>query len=54
MLFRSAREIGLHIFNESTSAQNIFYDNFYIDLSPSGTGGGGGYDDGTGVVDIGG
>lgn len=49
-----AREIGLHIFNESTSAQNIFYDNFYIDLSPSGTGGGGGYDDGTGVVDIGG
>ena len=30
-----AREIGLHIFDMSTSAQNIYYDNFYIDLSPS-------------------
>jgi Tfp pilus assembly protein PilX len=30
-----AREIGLHIFNISTSAQNIYYDNFFIDLSPS-------------------
>ncbi|MBU2623625.1 MAG: hypothetical protein KKD92_15045 [Proteobacteria bacterium] len=30
-----AREIGLHIFNQSTSAQNIYYDNFFIDLSPS-------------------
>jgi len=34
-----AREIGLHIFNNSTSAQNIFYDNFYIDLTPSMSGG---------------
>lgn len=30
-----AREIGLHIFNISTSAQNVYYDNFYIDVSPS-------------------
>ena len=31
-----AREIGLHIFDMSTSAQNIFYDNLFIDLTPSG------------------
>jgi len=43
-----AREIGLHIYYDSTSAQNVFYDNFYIDLSPSG--GWGGYVDGSGVV----
>jgi len=30
-----AREIGLHIFYDSTEAQSVFYDNFYIDLSPS-------------------
>lgn len=42
-----AREIGLHIFDTSTSAQNIYYDNFYIDLSPSFTGGSG--VDGTGL-----
>jgi hypothetical protein len=47
-----AREIGLHIFNKSTSAQNIYYDNFFIDLSPSSTGGG--LIDGTGQIDIGG
>lgn len=47
-----AREIGLHIFAKSESAQNVFYDNFYIDLTPSS--GGTGYEDGTGSVDIGG
>jgi hypothetical protein len=44
-----AREIGLHIYNVRTNAQNIFYDNFYIDLSPSGVSGGG-LIDGTGQV----
>jgi hypothetical protein len=47
-----AREIGLHIFNISTSAQNIYYDNFFIDVSPST--GNPGLVDGTGQVDIGG
>jgi hypothetical protein len=47
-----AREIGLHIFNKSTSAQNIYYDNFFIDVSPST--GNPGLVDGTGQVDIGG
>jgi hypothetical protein len=42
-----AREIGLHVYYDSTSAQNQFYDNFYVDLSPSGYGG---YVDGSGVV----
>jgi len=37
-----AREIGLHIFNISTSAQNIYYDNFFVDLSPSNPSSGGG------------
>jgi len=41
-----AREIGLHIFDTSTSAQNIFYDNFFIDLAPSGYG----FVDGSGRV----
>lgn len=41
-----AREIGLHIFCTSTSAMNVFYDNFYIDLTPSGSG----YADGSGSV----
>lgn len=44
-----AREVGLHIYNVRTNAQNIFYDNFYIDLSPSG-GTGSGLVDGTGQV----
>ena len=34
-----AREIGLHIYCNSEAAQNVFYDNFYIDLSPSWSGG---------------
>ena len=46
-----AREIGLHIFNMSTSAQNIFFDNFYIDLSQST--GSAGYVDGSGQVVVG-
>lgn len=47
-----AREIGLHIFNRSTSAQNIYYDNFFIDLSKST--GNPGLIDGSGQIDIGG
>nr|MDP2192326.1 hypothetical protein [Rhodoferax sp.] len=38
-----AREIGLHIFNMSSSAQNIYYDNFFIDLTPSTSGASAGY-----------
>jgi hypothetical protein len=33
-----ARELGLHIFYDDTNAKDIWYDNFYIDLSPSGYG----------------
>jgi len=47
-----AREIGLHIYYRSEAANQIYYDNFYIDLSPS-TGGGGGYIDGSGQVVVG-
>lgn len=45
-----AREVGLHIYNIQTNAQTVFYDNFYIDLSPSSPPGGGGFIDGTGEV----
>lgn len=34
-----AAEIGLHIFSDSNAARVIFYDNFFIDLSPSISGG---------------
>ena len=33
-----AREIGLHIFTTNEGANKIFYDNFYVDLTPSGYG----------------
>jgi len=40
------REIGLHVFTSNEGANKIFYDNFYIDLTPSGYG----YIDGSGQV----
>jgi len=46
-----AREIGLHIFYYSPNAQDIWYDNFYIDLGPSGYGRG--YVDGSGQTETG-
>lgn len=50
-----AREVGLHIYNIKTNAQTVFYDNFYIDLSPSSPPGssGGGFMDGTGGLEMG-
>ena len=41
-----AREIGLHVFTSNEGANKIFYDNFYIDLTPSGYG----YVDGSGQL----
>jgi Tfp pilus assembly protein PilX len=35
-----AREIGLHIYTRSEAANQIYYDNFYIDAAPSGPEGG--------------
>lgn len=46
------REIGLHIYNIQTNAQTVFYDNFYIDLSPSMPQGTSGFVDGTGELTV--